>query len=970
MPNTVTYHETKSETDELDALLHPLVKKWFYSRFSSYSAAQLYGVYPIHTRRNILLSAPTGSTKTLTAFLSILNQLVDSALSDSLEDRVHAIYVSPLKALNADIQKNLLEPLAEMAKMDERIKRIRIATRTGDTSQYERQKMRKKPPHILITTPESLGLLLTTKDFQTHFSRIEWFIVDEIHSFIQDKRGVQLSLLMEQLITVSGEFCRVGLSATVHPLEEVAKFLVGVNRSCFITKVPSQKSIELDVVTPVSSLLEASYSQIHTKTYELLHSYIQSNKTVLVFTNSRAGTEQVVHTLKSLYPQFYYEINEEPPFEKSSLIGAHHGSIAQEQRREIEDKLKKGKLRCVVCSTSLELGIDIGFIDLVVLLDSPKSVSRLLQRIGRSGHKLDKNPKGVIIVDSFEDPCESSALFTLAKKGELEPLSLPKNTTDVLMQHVIGRCIFGISKKDLFTEVRRSYAFEELSESIFSQILHILLEESHQLTRFHVYPKLFVKDSLLYTKSSAIRIYRSNIGMIADSGAISVKIQDRIIGSIDEGFLEVLKPKDIFVLGGETYMYLYARGMTIQVREAYKKSPTVPTWFSQSLSLPTAVGEYIQKLFYELQQDCTLKKCEKLFSVQKSVQKELYSFIQLQHESGSLPTNQHMICEVFVEDEQVYYIFPTFHGKKMNMALALFFATISKYFSVQDTKIGATDMGFYIVAKKEIQLASYLAKIPVDTVETVYSYILEKNEGLKYRFRQSCVRAQCILRQYGGQAKSVGKQQMASHMLFHSVKTVYPDFFLLEEAKRELSEDVLDVSHATVFVKKLMQKSMKFSQKKVRFPSIMGIHVLGQIRGGMLEKSQKREYIKNMYHLHLAAVSLEKGKKKESLKVSIPEHTSATFNYHEYWQDSLKDTDEPKKSQKDVILADIQYAMQKIDVESDIQFELLRLLEGETDGFSAKFTHWLRELLSGPVPSFWSDTAIFFLQQKMREIQK
>ena len=357
---------------DIDSILNPLVKKWFFSKFKAFSLPQTYGVYEIHNRNNILISAPTGGTKTLTAFLSIINELVNLEMSKSLEDRVYAVYVSPLKALNNDIHKNLEEPLNEIKKLakGEGIDlNIRIATRTGDTTPYQRQKMLKNPPNILITTPESLALMLGSMKFKELMFGVNWCIIDEIHAIADNKRGVHLSLSLERLNKQSPELSRIGLSATVEPIQEVASFLVGTERKCKIAKVDFLKKFDLKVLSPVPDLINTSQEKMNKKLYALLDKYIQEHKTTLIFTNTRAGTERVVHHLKDIFPKNYTE-----------NIGAHHGSLSKEYRNKIESNLKEGKLKAVVCSTSLELGIDIGYIDLVICLGSPKGVARFLQR--------------------------------------------------------------------------------------------------------------------------------------------------------------------------------------------------------------------------------------------------------------------------------------------------------------------------------------------------------------------------------------------------------------------------------------------------------------------------------------------------------------------------------------------------------------------------------------------------------------
>ncbi|MBU2522663.1 MAG: DEAD/DEAH box helicase [Nanoarchaeota archaeon] len=369
----IKFIEKPNTDEEIFASLNPLVGKWFKEKFGNFCPAQQYALLPIRNRQNLLLSAPTGSGKTLSAFGSILNYLVEIDEKGELENKVYAIYISPLKALAGDIEVNLKRPLEEMEKLAGRKFNINIAMRTGDTSASDKQKMVKKSPHILICTPETLAIVLNSTKFSEHLKMLEFLILDEIHA-LSNKRGVHLSLSVERLNEISTiKPVRIGLSATVAPLEEVAKFLVGYEdgklRDCLIADVQFTKKMNLSVLSPVSDLIDTTAEKQRHGLYHLLDDLIQKHKTTVVFTNTRSGTERVIHHLKEKFPTKYLD-----------NIGAHHSSISKEARFRIEERLRNGELKVVVTSTSLELGIDIGYIDLVILLGSPKSVARALQR--------------------------------------------------------------------------------------------------------------------------------------------------------------------------------------------------------------------------------------------------------------------------------------------------------------------------------------------------------------------------------------------------------------------------------------------------------------------------------------------------------------------------------------------------------------------------------------------------------------
>ncbi|MEM4248601.1 MAG: DEAD/DEAH box helicase, partial [Candidatus Nanoarchaeia archaeon] len=453
----ITVQEKAYSDAEIFGTLNPLVSLWFQKKFKTFSPPQKFAVMNIHEKKNTLISAPTGSGKTFSAFTTIISELVSLSEQGKLEDKVYAIYVSPLKALNNDIKRNLLEPLEEIVDAAGHKLGIRVSVRTEDTSAPEKAKMLKSAPHILITTPESLAILLVAPKFRLLLKDVKWVIVDEIHALASGKRGVHLSLSLERLQNIAGYFTRIGLSATVAPLEKVAEYLVGIDnsgqpRDCSIVNAQFTKKLDLKVISPVENIMAVTYKELENATYKQLHNLIQEHKTTLIFTNTRAATERVVHNLKTRYPKFY-----------EGNIEAHHSSLSRELRLATEAKLKNGELKCVVCSTSLELGIDIGYIDLVILLGSPKSVSRALQRIGRSGHRLHDDIKGRFVIVDRDDLIEDALILKNAIEKQIDKIDIAENCLDVLAQHIYGIAIEGKEHiENIFATVRRSYCYRNL----------------------------------------------------------------------------------------------------------------------------------------------------------------------------------------------------------------------------------------------------------------------------------------------------------------------------------------------------------------------------------------------------------------------------------------------------------------------------------------------------------------------------
>ena len=469
----------------LKSILHPLINKWFFKKFKDFSLPQLYGVMEIHKRNNVLISAPTGATKTLTGFLAILNELIDSAKKQILEDKVYCVYVSPLKALNNDIAKNLIEPLEEIEKLNKDKLGIRIGVRTGDTTAYQKQKMLKNAPHILITTPESLAIMINSPKFKEKLTDVQWLIADEIHAIADNKRGVHFNLTMERLQRISPAMSRIGLSATIAPLEEIAKYLVGYKgddlRDCGIIDVQFIKEMDLQVLSPVKSLVDTDYTSTHNKMYELMNKLVQKHRTTVIFTNTRSATERVVHNLKERFPKLYNDNN----------IAAHHGSLGKEARFKTEQDLRDGTLKVVVSSTSLELGIDIGYVDLVLCLGSPKSVARFLQRAGRAGHQLHSTVKARIIVTDRDDLVECSLILKAAIERKIDRIHIPQNALDVLSQHIYGIAINGvINIYEMFHLIKNCYCYHNLEWEDFFEVIKYLSGEYVALEERYVFARI------------------------------------------------------------------------------------------------------------------------------------------------------------------------------------------------------------------------------------------------------------------------------------------------------------------------------------------------------------------------------------------------------------------------------------------------------------------------------------------------
>jgi Lhr-like helicase len=1016
----------KPESPEtVSKILTPLVKDWFFSRFKEFSLPQLFAVYDIHCRQNILVSAPTGATKTLTGFLSILNELVDLAEKKQLEDRVYCVYVSPLKALNYDIQHNLKGPLSEMDKLAGNRLGIRVGVRTGDTTPKERAKMMETPPHILITTPESLAILMQLKNFRDHLRNVEWLIVDEIHALAENKRGVHMSLSMEMLQRLSPAVCRVGLSATIAPLDDIARFLVGTERDCKVVDVQFLKQLDLKVLSPVPSLIETTHEGMQHRMYTLIDELIQQHKTTLIFTNTRAATERVVHHLKEKFPKNYTDVlsesddadfkvngngngnsnassaaessgaanlrahsadsahrqgglphpgegqvmtkssRSEPaaPAEGDALgsaefrkmavaaapegkvinvldekvvkkvtgIGAHHGSLSKTHRHMIEDSLRKGLLKCVVCSTSLELGIDIGYIDLVILLSSPKSVSRALQRVGRSGHQLHAVTKGRIIVQDRDDLIECSVLLKSALERKIDKIHIPSNCLDVLAQQIYGFCIAErLPVQELLGLVKQSYCYRDLKDEDFYEVIRYLSGEYAALQDRSIYAKIWYdpETRMVGRKGKMAKvIYMTNIGTIPDETGVTVKVGAEVIGMLDEAFLERLRRGDVFVLGGSTYEFLFSRGMVAQVRAAVGKRPTVPSWFSEmlplSFDLASEIGKFRrlmrEKLESKMSKGDILDFINSYLYVDENAAKAIYEYMEEQHKFSVIPTDKELIIENYLADDKKYSVFHAMYGRRVNDCLSRAVAFAISKTQKRDVEIGITDTGFYLASKKALPAARALSLLESKRLGELLSIAIDKTQVLSRRFRHCAGRALMILRNYKGKTKRVGKQQVSSMILMSAVKRISKDFPILKEARREVLEDLMDIESAKKVVTMIENQSIAVKSIDTTIPSPFAFNLVLQGHLDMVRIEDRVDFLKRMHKLVLAKISLDQGKSGGKME-------DINRIYGEFWKEEV-DIERGSVQQRL-----IKQAWNLKRVPMFVKQEIVRMLEGERTG--------------------------------------
>jgi ATP-dependent Lhr-like helicase len=572
---------------------HPLVRDWFVCRFGTPTEPQQLGWPSILSRETTLISAPTGSGKTLAAFLICIDRLVRKALCGELTDQTEVLYVSPLKALSNDIQKNLEIPLGEILQLAREsgivMPEIRTAVRTGDTLANERRAMLARPPHILVTTPESLYILLTAAKSREILKTVDTVIVDEIHAVADDKRGAHLALSLERLDRLTGKnLTRIGLSATQKPIELVASFLSGNARpNPVIVQIGHRRQMDLAVEVPGSELGPVASNEMWSEVYDRLAALATQHRSTLIFVNTRRLAERLAHHLGERLGQ--------------DAVATHHGSLSRKLRLLAERKLKAGEIRALVATASLELGIDIGSVDLVCQIGSPRSISVGLQRIGRAGHWRGAVPKGRLFATTRDDLLECAALVRAVRQGDLDCIAIPEAPLDILAQQIVAMgAAEDWKEEELFQSVRRAYPYRDLSRDDFEQIVEMLSEGiASARGRYAAYLHRDRVNGMLRARRGSRLAAITSGGAIPENSLYTVVAQPEsiVVGTVDEDFAVESLVGDVMLLGNTSWRIrrVQASGQVL-VEDAQGASPTIPFWRGEAPSRTDELSAHVAQL--------------------------------------------------------------------------------------------------------------------------------------------------------------------------------------------------------------------------------------------------------------------------------------------------------------------------------------------------------------------------------------
>jgi ATP-dependent helicase Lhr and Lhr-like helicase len=785
----------------------PPVRDWFERAFEAPTPAQAQAWPAIATGEHVLISAPTGSGKTLAAFLWALDKL-------SREPAAHTrlVYVSPLKALAYDVDRNLRAPLRGIGSD------LTVGIRTGDTPQRDRAAMRRNPPDILITTPESLYLILTSQAREM-LRGVESVIVDEIHAVASTKRGAHLALTLERLAELSDhEPQRIGLSATQNPLEEVGRFMVGPRRSATIVDAGIRKPLDLKIHVPVESMVEPEQTpapdlgiaergdvtrkSIWPAIYPELLKLVREHRSTIVFVNNRRGAERLALRLNDLAEE--------------EIARAHHGSLAREERTVVEEMLKAGELPCLIATSSLELGIDMGAVDLVLQVESPKSVARGLQRIGRAGHSVGDVSKGRIFPKFRADLLECAVVVKLMREGKIEPTVVPRNALDVLAQHIVSMVASvepeALSVDELFALVTRTHSYAELSRELLENVLD-MLDGRYPSQEFAELRPRIVWDRVggtIRARKGARQLAVTNAGTIPDRGLFAVVLPDgRRVGELDEEMVYEARAGQTFLLGASTWRIEEIGRDRVIVTPAPGVPGAVPFWKGDGVGRPKELGREIGA-FSRWAVEQPAEVLERDYDLDSLAAKNLVDFLREQQDATRVvPSDRTIVIERFrdeIGDWRLCVLSP--FGGRVHAAWGLALSRrIREEYGLESDAIWSDDGIIVHLPDADEPPGADLVLIDPDELEDVVVAELGTSALFGARFRENASRALLIPRAYPGKRTPLWQQRLKSQSLLEVARR-YAQFPIVLETYRECLRDVLDLPGLTDLLRALHRREI------------------------------------------------------------------------------------------------------------------------------------------------------------------
>ena len=832
---------------------HPIVREWFLERFASPTEPQKLGWPHILARRTTVISAPTGSGKTLAAFLACIDRLVRKALTGALQDRTEVLYISPLKALGNDIQKNLEVPLGEiLCKAAERgllMPEIRVGVRTGDTLMHERRSMLVRPPHILVTTPESLYILLTAEKSRAILRNIETVIVDEIHAVADDKRGAHLALSLERLeALLERPPVRIGLSATQKPIEVIAQFLAGNHRPApVIVDTGHGRRMDIAIEVPPSELGPVASNEMWGEIYDRIATLVLRHRSTLVFVNTRRLSERVAHHLAERLGK--------------EAVAAHHGSLSRKLRLAAERKLKAGEVRVLVATASLELGIDIGSVDLVCQIGSTRAIAVALQRIGRAGHWRGAIPKGRIFTTTLDELVECAAVVRSVRSGELDRLEIPTAPLDVLAQQIVAACAAEEWREDdLYNLICRAYPYRDLSRADFEAIVEMLSEAiAARRGRYSAY--LFrdrVNHRLKGRRGSRLAAITSG-GAIPENALYSVVAapDDTPVGTVDEDFAVESLAGDIMLLGNSSWRIRRVQAGRVLVEDAQGAPPSVPFWRGEAPARTAELSAQVSRLREEVAARIAVqngngaegasaatrawlkRECGLDDGGAEQIIKYISSGIAI---LGAVPSQELIIAERFFDEGGgMQLVIHAPFGARINKAWGL---ALRKKFCRSfnfELQAAATDNGLNISMGEQhsFPLADVFRYLLPASVQQILEQAVLAAPLFTVRWRWAAGRALALLRFQGGKKIAPQIQRMRSEDLLAAVfpqalacqenivgDIAIPDHPLVRETMKDVLTEALDVEGLKRLLTDLVEGRIKCLAVDTPVPSVFSHEIL------------------------------------------------------------------------------------------------------------------------------------------------
>ena len=823
----------------------PAVRTWFESRFNAPTDAQEAGWPPIRSGQNTLLAAPTGSGKTLAAFLSSIDDLVARGSDGELADETTIVYVSPLKALGNDIGRNLDEPLAGIRdaarEMGLHVPEIRSFVRTGDTAQAARQAMIRRPPHILITTPESLYLLLTAQKGRESLRTVRTVIVDEIHALARDRRGSHLALSLARLDHIAHAAPqRIGLSATQRPLDEIGRFLVGAGSGadCEIVDLGHQRDIELAVEVPPSDLEAVASREQWGDIYDRLAALIESHKTSLLFVNTRSLAERVAHNLAE-------RIGED-------CVASHHGSLARERRLSVEQRLKDGNLKALVATASLELGIDIGSIDLVCQIGSPRGIATFLQRVGRSGHSLGLRPHGRLFPTSRDELVECATLIRAARAGRLDRIVQPVAPLDVLAQQIVAECACEDWNEDaVFDLIRRATPFAGLDRKDYDEVVEMLAVGlgggAGRAPRLLHHDRI---NKILRGRRGARMTALTNCGTIPETGdyAVIAEPDEMKVGSVNEDFAMESMAGDIFLLGSTSWRIQRVTQGTVRVVDAQGAPPTIPFWLGEAPGRTVELSEEVGRLRQEVaaglkQPAAVIAMLREQCALSEIGAEQLVEYVRASADAlGRIPTATDVVFERFFDETGgMQLVVHAPFGQRINRAWGL---ALRKHFCVKfdfELHAAANDNAFILSLgpQHSFPLEETFSYLKSGSVTKLVEQAILYTPLFPTRWRWNATRALAILRQRGGKRVPPFLQRMRGDDLMAAVfpdqvgcqenvtgPLELPDHPLIRQTVHDCLHEAMDVDGLVAILRRIEAGEIRLHAVDTAQPSPMAHEVV------------------------------------------------------------------------------------------------------------------------------------------------